>query len=330
MVGAENMTPIEHARSFSRVSLDSISVGTVTDFDLFLPSEPGKEPVLYRHKSLRFTEAARERLLRSHITTLYIDARDDAAYERYLESNIDRILTDETVDTDTKSEIMYKSAQRLVKDVLNDPRAGNAVQRSSEFVEHTTAFMFQEPSALEALMKVTSYDYYTYTHSVNVFVFGSSLAQRMGVDEETIKRYAMGALLHDLGKSRIDSSILNHPGKLDDEQWRIMKMHPAYGHKILVEQGVDDQMVLDVVRHHHEKRNGVGYPDGLRGDGISFFTAVTTIADIFDALTTRRSYKDAMSSFDALRLMKEKMADELAPDLFKQFIVMIGSPSGDG
>jgi len=107
-------------------------------------------------------------------------------------------------------------------------------------------------------------------------------------------------------------------------------MHPAYGHKILVEQGVDDQMVLDVVRHHHEKRNGVGYPDGLRGDGISFFTAVTTIADIFDALTTRRSYKDAMSSFDALRLMKEKMADELAPDLFKQFIVMIGSPSGDG
>lgn len=132
-------------------------------------------------------------------------------------------------------------------------------------------------------------------------------------------------MLHDIGKSRVSPEITNAPGKLTKEQWEEMRRHPEYGREILEELGVTDPMVLDVTLHHHEKLTGTGYPHGLWGDEVSKPVRVSTIADVFDALTTRRTYKAAMSAFAALRLMKEEMAKELDQDLFHAFVEMMGA-----
>ncbi len=106
-----------------------------------------------------------------------------------------------------------------------------------------------------------------------------------------------------------------------------MKYHPVHGYNLLRDHGLKDGIILDVTRHHHEKLTGKGYPDSLPADEISMFARMSTISDIFDALTTRRSYKEALPSFDALRLMKGEMANELDRDLFEKFVEMMGNPS---
>ncbi|MEM4235355.1 MAG: HD domain-containing phosphohydrolase, partial [Candidatus Methanomethylicaceae archaeon] len=100
---------------------------------------------------------------------------------------------------------------------------------------------------------------------------------------------------------------------------------PVYGYEILVnEHNVRDELQLDVARHHHEKLTGTGYPDKLKGDEVSVYARISAIADIFDALTTRRSYKNAFRSFDALNLMKTQMCNEIDMGIFKKFIILLG------
>lgn len=169
-------------------------------------------------------------------------------------------------------------------------------------------------------MKVSSHDYYTYTHSINVCMYAISLGQQLGLNKEEMRLLAEGALLHDIGKSEIDSSIINKNGKLDEAEFAAMKNHPAFGAEILERNGEKNEIIRDIVRHHHEKLDGKGYPDGKDASTLGKFAQIVAIADIFDALTTRRSYKEPLSSFEAFSLMRSKMKDELNGEMLLQFI----------
>ena len=105
-----------------------------------------------------------------------------------------------------------------------------------------------------------------------------------------------------------------------------MRLHPVTGYDILKEHGLFSDLVLDVTRHHHEKLRGGGYPDKLTANQIDPLVRASTIADIFDALTTRRSYKGALTSYQALKIMRDKMAADLDPDLFRTFVELMGNP----
>lgn len=246
-----------------------------------------------------------------------------------MEDNLGALLADPSIAADQKAQALYGTGRFLVREVLDSPRSGETVQRSQQFVEHTYDYLVSDRSAFSELLKVTSYDYdyYTYTHSINVFVFSVALAQRVnGTKPETVKEFGMGALLHDIGKSEIDAEILNSREKLTEEQWLIMKKHPVYGCEILRgEHGLGD-IALDVVRHHHEKLDGGGYTDRMKGARISPFVRMCTIADVFDALTTKRPYKDALATFFALKTMKQEMGHQLDPEFFRVFVAMMGNP----
>lgn len=246
------------------------------------------------------------------------------AYHQYMERHLSEILSDPELPMEFRTRVAYDSAQTVIKDIFADPRSKDMLERSENLVESTVDFMFKESDSFYHLMSVMSFDYYTYTHSVNVMVFSSALAKKLGFAQEEINEYSQGALLHDVGKSQIDPSIVNARGKLNSEQWAEMKKHPVYGYEILTEQGVSHPGILDIMRHHHEKLTGRGYPDGLAAAEISSWVRICTIADIFDALTTRRSYKDALDSFPSLRMMSEEMSAELDKEFFRVFVMMIG------
>ena len=156
-------------------------------------------------------------------------------------------------------------------------------------------------------------------------VFSVTLASRTRDLGSDLQDFATGALLHDIGKSSLDPSILRSTTELTDDQWQMMKKHPEFGCDILDEHGQLGEMAFTVVRHHHEKLNGHGYPDGLTNEDIPFYVRIVTIADIFDALTTKRTYKDAVGSFPALKLMHDEMSDHLDPAIFKVFVGLMGS-----
>ena len=299
---------------------------TVTSFNLYLRARGAQPPVLYREKHLPFTEEDRRRLEANNVKHLFVDSCEEKAYLRYLEKNLGAILADPELPLEHKTEVVYVSGRFLMREVFADPRAGDTVHRSKAYAQLTYEFLPQEKTAFAQLLRITSYDYYTYTHSINVFVFSITLAQRSGAFSPTeLKEFGTGSLLHDIGKSLIDPSIVNCKGKLTDEQWEEMKRHPELGCHILHGHGGISPAAMDVVRHHHEKVNGSGYPEQCDARQLSPFVRICTIADIFDALTTKRSYKGAVSTFQALNIMKNEMSEQLDGDLLRTFIKMMGT-----
>lgn len=325
--GGRIVNTCSEAGSFLRVSTDSLRVNEIVDFDLYLPLVEGAPPVLYRERSLRFDDDTRERLAAQGVTELFVHQEQARAYRTYIEAHLKDIVADPDIPLETKSTLLYDSARDLVKDVLENPRAGDMLPRSGGVVEAMVTHLLRDPRAFGSLMRITSYDYYTYTHSVNVCVFSLALARRTGqFSENDLRRFGLGALLHDVGKSRVPADVLNVRGKLNSEQWEAMRAHPVHGYDILRDQGVSDSTVLSVTRNHHEKLGGNGYPDGLWGDDIAPLVRITTIADIFDALTTQRSYKPAMQSFPALTMMRGEMMKDLDPEYFRLFVEILGNP----
>ncbi len=311
------------SKNFFSVPISLFQIDKIVDFDLYLRIKD-KEPVLYRAKSLPIYENDISRLKERGIETLYVHSDNKREYKRYLETHLKNILSDKNVPVQKRTDILYTVTTQAVKEMLEDTRSGELLPRSRNLVETTLDFIFHEPTAFQCMLKVTNFDYYTHTHSVNVGIFSVFLAKEINFLEEELLRFGMASLLHDIGKCRVDPKIVNFPGKLSEEQFEQMKKHPEYGYEILTqEHGLKDTLQLDVVRHHHEKLTGNGYPDKLRGNEISIYARVSAIVDIFDALTTRRSYKNAFSSFDAFKLMKDKMSDELDQEIFKKFVLLM-------
>ncbi len=310
---------------FFPVRIGSLCLDAVTGFDLYLKPQGSKPPALYRDKGLPFTEEARERLKENCITTLYVRSSQGPEYRKYVQANLRTIIADPAVDVTERAEVLYTSAQDVMKDLMEDPRSGKLFDTTSKLASDAVWFMFNQPASFGSLLKVTSYDYYTYTHCVNVFLFCMALARKMSYSENEVLAFGTGALLHDVGKCMVPPEIVNAPGKLTAEQWAVMKQHPVFGGTVLNEQGITDPMIHDITLHHHEKVNGKGYPGGLTGKDLSRFSRICTIVDVFDALTTRRTYKQAMGSFPALKLMQDQMAEELDAQLFRNFIELMGS-----
>jgi len=151
-------------------------------------------------------------------------------------------------------------------------------------------------------LSIESSDGYTFGHSERVAFYASQVAAALGMAEVEIDAVRIGAYLHDIGKIRVPYDILNKAGRLTPAEFAVMKMHPLWGLELL--EGVDFPFdVRSTIRWHHEKRDGSGYPDGLRGDEIPLCASIIGIVDVYDALTSARSYRPAMTPADALREM---------------------------
>ena len=165
---------------------------------------------------------------------------------------------------------------------------------------------------------IESKDHYTQGHCERVASYACALASAAGMDSEHLRWFRMGALLHDVGKIVVPSSILNKPGLLTAEEWAIMRRHPQAGVHLLRE--IDFPWdIRPMVRHHHEHWDGGGYPDGLAGDDIPRSARILCLADVFDALTSSRSYRPGLTPAHALSVMREDCGIIFDPALFEVF-----------
>lgn len=151
-------------------------------------------------------------------------------------------------------------------------------------------------------------DSYTQGHTERVATLASEVGRRMGLPGDAISALRLGGILHDIGKIGISGSMLNKQGPLSDEEWEVMKSHTELGYKICLPLTRSLGKALDIVRHHHEKLDGSSYPDGLSADALSIETRITTVADMYDAMTTDRPYRSAISRENAIQLLREEAA----------------------
>lgn len=172
------------------------------------------------------------------------------------------------------------------------------------------------------------HDFYTYDHSINVSMYCILIFKALtpNAQRSDIVQAGLAGLLHDLGKIKISTEILNSPEKLTEEQFGEIKKHPQYGYDLMgeVRESLPEDIRADLVRRvifeHHENYDGTGYPNRISGKQIHMLSRITTIADFFDAITTKRSYHEPLTLEDAIALMSNSQGKKIDPDLFQFFV----------
>jgi HD-GYP domain-containing protein (c-di-GMP phosphodiesterase class II) len=307
--------------NFVPVSREEILAGSdKLSFDLYsINLDQGiLEPTLLCRRGTSAHEVARVIATRL-FDKLLVRRQALQAFYDHMEGSLGAIIDNPRLPTKKKSDILYNCAANVMQDIYNDPRSGENIERGREITNQIIRFSLHDAIAIPTLLSLSSHNYYTFTHCVNVAVFGVGLWQFIGLGSPSeLREFAQGALLHDVGKSKIPDAILNKPGKLTDEEFAIIKSHPQQGYELM--QGKISDMALDIILHHHERYDGSGYPEKLSGDGISDNAKVAIIADVYDALTTNRPYGDARDPFQAILLMKEKMVGHFEEKKFISFI----------
>jgi putative nucleotidyltransferase with HDIG domain len=158
-------------------------------------------------------------------------------------------------------------------------------------------------------------DTYLRGHSVRVTKYSVGIARRLGMGQDVVDVIALGAELHDIGKIGVSEAVLNKPGKLTDAEYRHIMEHPTIGARIIEPLMRDAPIALAIVRHHHERLDGKGFPDGLKGDSIPLEVRIVTVADSFDAMTSVRPYRPAMSIEKAMEELQVWKGRQFAPDV---------------
>jgi len=317
---------VSEKRQLSPIYLESLRIQTILDFDLYI--KVGKEKVLYRSANLPFTEKNRKNLLENRISKLYIKESDLAKYQKYIEKNLDKILSDSKIPGNKKAGILYETATIMMQEVFENPRYGDNIKRVKSLVANKMKYILSSPAAFHNILKLSSFDYYTYTHSVNVCTFSLALAQKIGrTNEKYLHNLGIGAILHDVGKSMVPQKILNKKGALSQDEFAVIKQHPNWGVEIISETNRIDEECYKPVLQHHERGQGAGYPFGIDIVDMHEFSRIVAIADTFDAMTTKRVYRNAADTYPTLKQMLD-MEGAYDLDLLRHFVELMG-PTGD-
>jgi len=202
--------------------------------------------------------------------------------------------------------------------------------RSLVKLKHHTDELERAESVLFSLARsIEGKDPYTHGHCERLMNYSANLGGHLGLPDEQIVALRRAGIVHDIGKVAVPDAILLKPSKLTPEEWKLMKEHPIVGERICAPLKAF-RPVLPIIRHHHEKLDGSGYPDGLRGEAIPVTARILTIVDVYDALTTERPYKKAFSAADALQTMREEVAKGWwDPQIFGEFEQVVRSGAAD-
>jgi len=178
-------------------------------------------------------------------------------------------------------------------------------------------------------MSLEAKDPYTRGHSDRVAQLAGRVARQLHLSKADNEVLDLAGRLHDIGKIGVRESVLNKPGRLTDDEFEHIKQHPSLGAKIL-EPIVENGRIAEAVRHHHENWNGTGYPDGLAGDRIPLFARILRVCDIYEALTSERSYRAARSPAEAEAIMKKEVGRTMSPKIADAFFSLLAASAFEG
>jgi HD-GYP domain-containing protein (c-di-GMP phosphodiesterase class II) len=225
----------------------------------------------------------------------------------------------------------YSQSVAVTKDVINSVRIGKTpnIRKIKRVVQGIVDQVLNEETSLIGLTAIRDYDEYTFTHSVNVCIFSIALGRRLGMTKLQLYELGLAALMHDIGKSRVPLDLLQKTGELTDEEWKWMAAHPWLGVLVLFQfrrqQEELSYRAMTVCQEHHMKIDLTGYPKSIRSRQVSLLSKIVSIADGYDAATSRRVYKtEALAPSAVLEEMRDNPRRGLDQVLVKAFINLLG------
>lgn len=224
------------------------------------------------------------------------------------------------------AKLTYQKLQTTVVGALDKLRAGGELElpEMQGVVEEMIDSVCRNIDAMAWLVRMKQKDDYTYNHSIASSVFAVVFGRHLGLDKNLLRSVAMGALVVDVGKMKVPTELLSRPGPLTADEKEQVKRHVEWGIEILERTDGVDQHVLEMVANHHERFNGSGYPRALVGSSIPVYGRIAGITDTYDAMTTKRPYAEAISTYDAMRQLIDLSDVEFQSEMVEQFIQAIG------
>ena len=279
-----------------------------------------------------------KKLLKAKITHVFVDP----TRERHT-AQVDKIFSDTPIQKKSvktnkenheisletelkKANRLYTGAKALQEEILNTIRLDRAL--GIDHIRETTDAMvdsvFRNQDALTCLTRIQSKDCYLYEHSLNVAILMSVFAKQLGFEQRLIKEITIGAFLHDIGKVLIPPEILNKRGTLTSKEQKIMRSHVAIGLKLLEDSPDISHIAMRMVKEHHERNDGSGYPHGLIDKEISEYGKMIAIVDSYDAMTCERPYKKSVPPISAFKTLIAESPTLYDKELVEKFIQSLG------
>jgi putative nucleotidyltransferase with HDIG domain len=220
----------------------------------------------------------------------------------------------------------FVEARLLIQELLHDAKLGRSLNLPGvkRVVRAMTESVLRNPDALMCFAQLKRKDEYSALHSLRVAILALTFGRHLGMKHDRLETLGLGALLHDIGKVRVPEEILAKPGALTPEETALMQRHVDWGVEILSPTRQVPEAALDVVRGHHERYDGSGYRQGLKGDAISEFSMIGAIVDHYDAITSDRAYRNALSPHTVLKKMYEWRNSLFHGGLVERFIQCLG------
>ncbi len=224
------------------------------------------------------------------------------------------------------AKILYANANKLMQDIMKDVRLGKpiALEQCDPMIDNIVESMFRFPSALLPLAQMKTVDEYTFQHPVSVAALAVAFGRVLDMPRDDIKDIALGGLLLDVGKALVPGRILSKPGKLDGEEFYIIKSHVLHTAKLLNDINGVSEITFNAATQHHERYDGSGYPHGLKGDEISLHGQMIAIVDVYDAITSIRVYRKRLPPAEALGKLFKWSDTHFNNKLVQAFIKGIG------
>jgi len=276
---------------------------------------------LFAAKGLGFSPVHRQNLAETGVQELYIQEEDAPVFYRYLKEALSQVVRNPNCPSETKAGFVHAACRDIMTKVYSDPRAA-FIDQAMEVIWPSVDLVVRDDRATRCLVQLTAHDVNTYTHCTNVGIFSIALARIFlgSSSEHDLHKLAAGFFLHDLGKCKIPLEIINKPGRLDETEWQIVQQHPQHGYDLLTESGHMTDEARIIILEHHEKDDGTGYPNRMSSRDIHPYARICRLADVYEALTSDRAYHTRHSTYQALKLMKEKVLADMDQDLFEHFI----------
>lgn len=328
--------PLTH--SYSPITPDILVIGEIVPFDIHIKRY--NDFVVIIKAGTLLDETLIEKLMKQDQIFVFKNHSDKLNDYRSLHSTInlsDAIhdITDPISDAlsikeknssitalEEKLLFVYSTSAKLMRYFFNsDGEKLNSEalnQCSTEIVDTLQTDVNVMPLVLQMLPN----EYSVYQHSTNVAFFASIIGKTIHMSRKELIELTYAGLVHDIGKKRISSTLLAKPSRLEEDEYELIKNHSLYGYEILKMNGILAPNILNGVKYHHEKLDGSGYPEGLRGKMIPKGARILSMCDVFDALTTKRSFRKSYTSFEALHIMKREMSSQFDEHFVDIFIKM--------
>lgn len=315
-----HLTMGSEACDFRPIDLGCLHPEISAPCDLYL--HVGKNRyTLFAKKGIPFSQHHRQNLRYTGVQELYIRDEDAPVFYHYLKEALSQVVRNPNCPSETKAKFVHAACRDIMTKVYSDPRA-TFIEQSMEVIWPSVDLVVRDDRATRHLVQMTAHDVNTYTHCTNVGIFGIALARIFfgTSSEHDLRKMAAGFFLHDLGKCKIPLEILNKPGSLDPAEWQTVQQHPRDGYEILTETGHMTDEARIIILEHHEKDDGSGYPQRMSSRDIHPYARICRLADVYEALTSDRPYHTRQTTYNALKLMKEKILADMDQDLFEHFV----------